>query len=90
MLENQHTIDTANRKSVPPSFDGLTPKEMRRAWLRFMADHDLTGELYVKAEYVRLSIEELILNDGTEAELMSQKNLEQQLAAFAALRSRDV
>ena len=72
-----------------PDLDGKTPKEMRRAWLRFMADHDLTGELYIKAEYVRLSIEELILNDGTPAEPVSQKNLEQRLANFEMLRSRD-
>lgn len=79
--------DTANEKNVLPSFDGKSPKEMRRAWLRFMADHDwaVGSAEYIQAEYVRLSIECLILNDGSPAELWAQKALEQQLAAFSQI-----
>lgn len=77
--------DTENRKSVLPSFDGKTPKEIRRDWLRFMADQDLTDDLFVRAEYIRLAIEELILNDGRDAELSSQKNLKQRIATFSVL-----
>lgn len=82
--------DTANEKIVPPSFDGLAPKEMRRAWLRFMADRDWDrhDELFIAAEQVRLSIEMLILNVGRDAESWAGKQLEHQLAAFSAVWSQ--
>jgi len=73
-----------NEKTELPVFDGKSPKEMRRAWALFMANHDwdIGTELHTKAEFVRLSIDMLILNDDRPAELWAQKNLEQQLAAF--------
>lgn len=65
-----------------PDFEGMYPKEMRRAWAVFMADHDLTGPLHIAAEYVRLSIEELILNLNRDAEPNSRRNLDQKIATF--------
>ena len=69
-----------------PDLDGKTPKEMRRAWLRFMADRDFSfpGLAYQQAEFVRLSIEALIFNLDSPAEIWARKVLEQQLDAFRA------
>ena len=83
MQTNQHTIGTRNRKIVPlPSILEMEPKKARRAWARFMADNDFVGNEFVRAEYVRLSIEELILNQGREAEPTSRNNLASQIAIF--------
>lgn len=85
-------MNTANRKSVHlPSILEMEPKRARRFWTMFMADHDFAvRELCVKAEFVRLAIEEWVLNHGRDAEPTSKRNLEQRLADFEALRSRDV
>lgn len=75
-----------------PNFDGKTPKEMRRAWAVFMADQDweIGSEWHAKAEFVRLAIETLILNqnptrDDDHSEYWARHSLRQQLAAFEAV-----
>lgn len=65
-----------------PSILDMDPKAARRAWQRFMADHDWTNHLWGMAERVRLSIGELILNLGRPAEETSRKNLADRLAKF--------
>lgn len=65
-----------------------TPKQLRRAWLRFIADNNWStgSEIYRQAQSVLLSIDMLILNLGREAEAWARRDLAKQLAAFSALR----
>lgn len=71
-----------NAESKLPDFEGKTPKEMRRDWLRFMADQDWTEESIMPADWVRMTIEMLILNEGLPSEVWARKCLDQQLAIF--------
>ena len=70
-----------------PDLDGKTPKEMRRAWLRFMADCDWTaGSVeYGHAEFVRLSIEMMILNIGLPSEEWARNTFRRQFATFSEI-----
>lgn len=78
-------------KTEIPEILGMEPKAARMAWMRWMADHDLHNgtELYASAKFVLMSIDMVILNLGRDAEPWTRKNLEQRLADFEALRSRD-
>lgn len=76
-----------SEKSKLPDFEGMTPKEMRRTWARFRADHNwgVGTAIDAQAEAVRFSIDMLILNIGWDAEEWSRRKLEQEFAAFSRL-----
>ena len=82
MQEDRHTIGTRNEIIVPDLF-ALTPKQMRKAWVRFMGDCDDWDEAgWEQAQFVLMSIETLVLNEGTTGESFARRNLERQLASL--------
>ena len=82
MQLEKHTSNTETEIIVPDLF-ALTPKQMRKAWVRFMSDCDDWGEArWDQAQCVLMSIETLILNEGTTGESWARRNLERQLASL--------
>lgn len=67
-----------------PDLAGLSPKFKLRAWEKWKADQDeFPEELEALAEFVRLSIKTLILNEKQpSAFAWAEKKLAEELAAF--------
>jgi len=69
-------------KSVP-DLSILSPAFARRAWLRWLSDHDEpTGQAATDAENVMLAIKEFAMNYGRDSEEQSRKNLAARVATF--------
>jgi len=67
-----------------PNILAMKPKQARRSWAVFMADHDwVSGPLLTGAEAVRLSIDMTILNLSREGEDWARAELAKEFAAFS-------
>lgn len=71
--------------SSPLDLLALSPAMAKRAWWRFVANHEPPAEpIQRKAEFVALALDEWQLNEGSDGEEHSRKNLVERLAKFWA------